>query len=555
MTRLVITLLCFTLTTPCHAAAVTVDAVTATVTLGGGKAVVGAQGIALDPTTGLFYVALNGNIVGGCSGDASQPGAASHGAGAGQLSIVDAAQGKETVAVPSGSGPVWPTVDPERRVVYVANSGAGTVTAHDSTSGTLLSSISVGGMPHMGGLDYATRLMVVGNTVKGGGITEQIHSSVIDTSTGKVTREFVTAQAPHGMVVDQERHLIYFSAVGDGTIHVVDGKTGLDVMSGIPISKYGKTFGNNNMISRQAATRRLFQVNSQAGATGAVVINETNLTAETVISFGNNAKPWGLWVDEPHRLLFAALPNSNTVAVADLDTLTHVANIPVGQCPYAVAVDPERRIGLVTNMGSPTLNATASVIDLCPVYLATGRYNGRCRTKPSFGAAALLGLADGNTLALAWKNSGDLSSLALNVNGAYTGTLPLSNTAEMIQLTGVPAGTYSANLVAKNSSGATVSSASVALTFPGTCTAPQTPTGLVATVSGRNITARWEPAVSGSAPTHYRIGLSGAYVGNVTAGLHSLSGTVSPGSYTLDVAAVNGCGSSTATATQTVVVQ
>lgn len=67
----------------------------------------------------------------------------------------------------------------------------------------------------------------------------------------------------------------------------------------------------------------------------------------------------GMSVDEPNRLLFAALPNSKAVGVVDLDTLAHVATIPVGACPYAVAVDPQRRVGVTSNQGSPAENATA----------------------------------------------------------------------------------------------------------------------------------------------------------------------------------------------------
>ena len=62
------------------------------------------------------------------------------------------------------------------------------------------------------------------------------------------------------------------------------------------------------MLARQAATRRFFQVNTQPGATGALVVDEVTLRAERVIGFGNNnAIPWGMAVDEPSRLLFAAL--------------------------------------------------------------------------------------------------------------------------------------------------------------------------------------------------------------------------------------------------------
>ena len=133
------------------------------------------------------------------------------------------------------------------------------------------------------------------------------------------------------------------------------------------------------MLARQAATRRLFQVNTQQGKTGGLVADENTLSGEKAVAFGaTSSVPWGLTVDEPNRLLFAALPNANAIGVVDLDTLAHVANIPVGSCPYAVAVDPQRRIGVTSNQGTPTENATASIVSLCPVYAAAGRMVAGC---------------------------------------------------------------------------------------------------------------------------------------------------------------------------------
>jgi hypothetical protein len=58
----------------------------------------------------------------------------------------------------------------------------------------------------MGGLDYSTGLMVVGNTVRASDvIAEQNHATAIDTRTDTVSQEFETSPAPHGIVVDQER--------------------------------------------------------------------------------------------------------------------------------------------------------------------------------------------------------------------------------------------------------------------------------------------------------------------------------------------------------------
>ena len=362
-----------------------VNAVTASVRLGGGLAVKGAEGIALDPSSGLVYIGLNGAIISGCPGDATRGAGVTPGPGSGQISVVDPAAAREVAAVRTGQAPIWPTVDPNRRVVYMMGSGGtGTVTVHNASDGRVIKTITVGGRPHMAGLDYSTGLMLVGNTVRSSDVVaEQNHATIINTATDAVTRNFETSPAPHGVVVDQDRDLMYFSAVGDGAIVVVSAATGQVLTSGVPKRAYGDGFGGNNMLGRQASARRLFQVNTQAGATGLLVVDEVTLAAEKVISFGDYI-PWGMTVDEPNRLLFVALPQADAIGVVDLDTLSYVARVPVGPCPYAVAVDPQRRLAVTSNQGTPAEDATASILNLCPVYVATNRLVAGCSAADRF---------------------------------------------------------------------------------------------------------------------------------------------------------------------------
>ena len=97
-----------------------------------------------------------------------------------------------------------------------------------------------------------------------------------------------------------------------------------------------------------------------------------------MIRFANSKIPWGMWVDEANELLFAALPNANSVGVVDLKSLEHVLNIQVGECPYAVSLDIERKIGVSTNQGTPSINTSATVFDLCKVYEKLGRKVNGC---------------------------------------------------------------------------------------------------------------------------------------------------------------------------------
>ena len=209
-------------------------------------------------------------------------------------------------------------------------------------------------------------------------INQQKYSSIVNINNLTEEKDFESSPGAHGMAVDQVNNLVYFSSVGDGAITVVDIISNKVVNKQIPKAKFGSDFGGNNMLTRQDKTGRLFQANTQPSATGLIVINERDLSVVDVIKFSNNKIPWGLWVDEENELLFAALPNANSIGVVDLKTLKHVLNVKVGDCPYAVSIDTKRKVGVSTNQGTPSINASATVFDLCKVYDSIGKEVDNC---------------------------------------------------------------------------------------------------------------------------------------------------------------------------------
>ena len=83
----------------------------------------------------------------------------------------------------------------------------------------------------------------------------------------------------------------------------------------------------------------------------------------------------------------------------------------------------------------------------------------------------LLGLVNGQSLHLAWRNSaagGAPTSIVLDVSGAITQSLPLGPT-DAFSFTGVPAGVYTFTVRAVNASGSSAASNPVTLQFPGAC--------------------------------------------------------------------------------------
>lgn len=168
----------------------------------------------------------------------------------------------------------------------------------------------------------------------------------------------------------------------------------------------------------------------------------------------------------------------------------------------------------------------------------------------------LLGLVDGSSLALAWRNTfdgGAPASLRLDVSGTTALSLPLGLT-DGFSFAGVPQGTYTFAVRAVNAAGVTgPPSNAVTLTFPGGCSgAPGVPANLLAYRAGSTIYVVWDPPASGPAPIGYLLHVTGAFVGTFPTAARSLSGAVGAGRYGLSVSATNGCGAGAATPVQTV---
>lgn len=176
---------------------------------------------------------------------------------------------------------------------------------------------------------------------------------------------------------------------------------------------------------------------------------------------------------------------------------------------------------------------------------------------PPSAPANLLGVVNGSTLGLAWRNTfggGAPSGLMLDVTGAVTTSIPLGLT-DTFSFNGVPPGTYTLSLRAVNAAGVSGSSNAVTLTFPQPCSGPPlAPSNFLAYRVGNTLNVMWDPAASGPAPASYMLNVTGSVVASIPTPSRALSGGVGPGSYSFSVVAINACGSSEATEVQTVVV-
>ena len=175
---------------------------------------------------------------------------------------------------------------------------------------------------------------------------------------------------------------------------------------------------------------------------------------------------------------------------------------------------------------------------------------------PPDAPAKLTGNAVGGRLQLAWTNAaigGTPSAMLLQVSGALSLTVPVP-VGQSFSYPTVPPGTYTLSVAAQNAVGTSVASNSVPLTFPGTCAPPAPPSAFQAARAGSQLTVSWQSPVSGGAPEAYTLNVTGSYTGTVVTTERALSGVVRPGAYTFSVASTNACGTSAATAPQTVTV-
>lgn len=176
---------------------------------------------------------------------------------------------------------------------------------------------------------------------------------------------------------------------------------------------------------------------------------------------------------------------------------------------------------------------------------------------PPSAPANLLGLVNGDTLSLTWRNTfggGAPTGGILDVTGAATASIPVGAT-ESLSFPGVPGGTYTLQVRSTNAGGASAASNAVTLSFPGACSgAPQTPSRFLAYRVGTQVHIVWESPTAGPAPTTYVLHATGAVTASLPLAATSFSSPVPPGTYNLSVSAANACGSSAATAVQTVTV-
>ena len=142
----------------------------------------------------------------------------------------------------------------------------------------------------------------------------------------------------------------------------------------------------------------------------------------------------------------------------------------------------------------------------------------------------------------------------IDVTGSAVAALPVP-LSETFSFAGVPGGTYTFRVRAANTTGASFGSNPVTLAFPNGCSgAPSPPADFLAYAIGNVVHLVWDPPPGGFAATSYVVNVSGSFTGSLPFAVRSFRTPAPSGAYSFTVAALNACGSSAATAPQTVFV-
>lgn len=166
----------------------------------------------------------------------------------------------------------------------------------------------------------------------------------------------------------------------------------------------------------------------------------------------------------------------------------------------------------------------------------------------------------GAVVSIAWNAAATATSYQLEAGTvpgtANLGAIPFGNVTRFT--TGAPLGLYYVRVRAANACGAGPASSEIAVNLDGATPPPQTPTGLVASVSGRTVSFAWTPAVTGGLPSGFQIeaGLTpGGVIAVLPTGTTTLQVPNAPsGTFYVRVRAANPAGVSAPTGDITVVI-
>jgi YVTN family beta-propeller protein len=274
-----------------------------------------------------------------------------------------------TATIPVGSGPLGVAVDPAAGTVYVANSGAGTVSVIDEATNAVTATITVGSDPDAVAVNSTAGTVYV--TDGGAGTV-----SVIDEATNAVTATITVGSDPDAVAVDPSAGTVYVSNFGSGTVSVIDAATNTvtaTITMPIPYSAQGAS--PSGVAVDPAAGTVYVNVNGGSNAGLVAVIDAATNTRTAIIPIAYDTG--GIAVDPAAGTVYAINGDiHDVVSVISEATDTVTGTTGVGAQQNAVAVDTAAGNLYLSSFSAGTCTkgcvslidvATDAVIDSVPV--------------------------------------------------------------------------------------------------------------------------------------------------------------------------------------------
>jgi len=258
--------------------------------------------------------------------------------GPGTISVIDTSTYNVVATIPVGNNPTGMAITPDGTRLYVSEAFGGEISVIDTSSNTIINSISVQNPDQMIMTADGSRLYVSGNN----GIV------VIDTASNTVIHTIPVSNLQGHPVVSPDGSRLY---VSNTTLTVYDTNT-YSILFTIPTDSPVENILINN------SGTRIYAGSGQGPSSVLLVIDTTTNTQLTSIPLGTNFGLPAILPDD--SAVYVPLngsifePNSNTVSVIDTASNTVVRSIVVGLNPFAIAI--EKNIN-----HSPVVNSIPSV--------------------------------------------------------------------------------------------------------------------------------------------------------------------------------------------------
>ena len=253
------------------------------------------------------------------------------------LSSVATLDAFATTTIPVGANPRWMAFDTSTNYIYVANSGANTVSVIDSATNTVIATIPVGSFPVDVAFNPTNGYLYVANHFSN-------NVSVINGATNTVIVTIPAPYGPSGLTFDPSNGFLYSTAFNQNFAYVINGATNTLVPGSMnvgfaqagsilnPANGYLYIFGNGGI--------KAFNTSTNLAVSGP-------LLGTTIL---------GATYNPDNTYIYANGWTTASTYVIDVSTNTVVDTILVGINPMGAIHNPSNNSIYISNLSSNTLS-------------------------------------------------------------------------------------------------------------------------------------------------------------------------------------------------------